>query len=567
MGKTIHQLSSIGASLATTTEMEGQLSGFPTTGRFTLAQLSALIGGGTVGLENKGAVAGAVAFNLALYSDFRLSISANIAVSFSTPATPSYVLIEVAHTIAGTTITNLPGDMETDFAWATGAGETTVLIGRYNGSSWQWKSDTYSTAIVIPPAAGAVVDDAMTGTAAADLTAHTPTIGGALTKIFGTTGVAVTNGDGTAKVTTPDSTVATYTWANVFSGADQRIICRLKKSGSVPSGEIEALELWLRVDAGALPTKNGYYVQLINAYSTGVLAYIYKNVSGTNTEIGAANPNLDAEFSDGLYHELIIEVIGNTITTKLDGVTLDTATDSSLTAGRKLGFTLFATNSSVATLFIVDRILAENFSPVAWDTFTGTAGTNLTAHTPELGGAISKLWGSTGNAHLSGTGFMGETTPHSTEANYAYTAVFSGANQRATVVLKKTGQVADGDYDVVSLLLRADSALAGFTAYYAQIIDAGPLGGTAISINKKTNGGANVVVTAGIGIAALHDGNLHSVSFEISGSALTVKFDGATVLTGTDSGLTAGRRAMIQTYSVNPTAAQWLVDSFNAENL
>lgn len=96
------------------------------------------------GQQNKGAVSGAVSFNLSLYSDFRLSIAANITASFGTPATPSYVLIEVTHTVAGTTITGLPGTFDDDFAWASGTGDVTVLLGRYNGTAWMWTSSIYS---------------------------------------------------------------------------------------------------------------------------------------------------------------------------------------------------------------------------------------------------------------------------------------------------------------------------------------------------------------------------------------------------------------------------------------
>jgi len=96
------------------------------------------------GLQNKGAVAGAVAFNLDLFNDFRISIAANITASFSTPATPTYILIEVTHTGAGTTITGLPGTFEDGFAWATGAGDVTLLVGRYNGANWKWTSSVYS---------------------------------------------------------------------------------------------------------------------------------------------------------------------------------------------------------------------------------------------------------------------------------------------------------------------------------------------------------------------------------------------------------------------------------------
>jgi hypothetical protein len=97
-----------------------------------------------LGIQNKGAVAGTVSFNLALYSDFTLSISANITASFGTPPTPAYILLEVTHTVAGTTITGLPGTFDDDFAWAAGAGDVTVLAGRYNGTAWNWTSSVYS---------------------------------------------------------------------------------------------------------------------------------------------------------------------------------------------------------------------------------------------------------------------------------------------------------------------------------------------------------------------------------------------------------------------------------------
>ncbi len=97
-------------------------------------------------IQAKGAVSGAVTFDLSLYTDFTLSIGADITLNLTNLISPSYIMIEVLHTTAGTTITNLPGIQTWDFSWATGTNDKTILYGRYNGTQWSWQSTIYQSA-------------------------------------------------------------------------------------------------------------------------------------------------------------------------------------------------------------------------------------------------------------------------------------------------------------------------------------------------------------------------------------------------------------------------------------
>lgn len=96
-------------------------------------------------IQNKGAVSGTVVFDLSLYTFFTAAISADIAITLNNPQTPSSIYIDLTHTVAGKVITNLPGVITWDFSWATNAGDRTILVGVYNGTSWSWSSTIYQS--------------------------------------------------------------------------------------------------------------------------------------------------------------------------------------------------------------------------------------------------------------------------------------------------------------------------------------------------------------------------------------------------------------------------------------
>jgi len=307
-------------------------------------------GGVAVAQQDKGAVSGLVDFDLVAFSDFKLSISNNITVTLSNPSTPCYVLIEVTHTVAGKTITNLPGTLASGFAWASGTGDVTILIGRYSGTGWFWKSSVYT---ITPPF---VVNDDFVGTAATNLTGHTPPVGGAITKIYSTTGNVILVGDGTTKPSTPDSTVGTYKYANQFSGANQKITVIFKKAGIIGSAHLEVLGLFVRADSSQSDS-TGYTAQFLDD-GTNLSLTLYKVVNGTSTALNSSTNRNDLH--DGLSHDISIEITGSTITIKVDGVLFGSYTDSALTAGRDVIIKNYCESSVSANSFRLDNVKAEN---------------------------------------------------------------------------------------------------------------------------------------------------------------------------------------------------------------
>lgn len=199
------------------------------------------------------------------------------------------------------------------------------------------------------------------------------------------------------------------------------------------------------------------------------------------------------------------------------------------------------------------------------DTFDGTAGTNLTAHTPTEGGAITKVWGQPGNITVQGDG-TAKLTSSSTATHYAYANVFAGANQRITMKVKRSGLSA-GITDAFVVCLRSDITTTNQTGYELQVYDDGVK--TYITLYRVTDGTA-VALYGGtpVDVPALRNGSYHDVTLEANGSTLTITLDGSTIFTTTDTGLTAGRKAVVGGYTISSSdATNWVCDSVIAQDV
>jgi hypothetical protein len=246
------------------------------------------------------------------------------------------------------------------FTMATQAGNDDVLLASYSGTG---TIDAASNALVafaddaVTNNVLLVINDTMVGTAATDLTAHTPVMGGALTKVFSSTGAMVTNGDGTAKTSATNTNVK-YAYANEFNSANQKVSCRLKRAGDEASGQYDLIGLNLRVDTSTA-NFTGYQLQVINSgTSNATFTAVYKYIDGAFTELVALD--VRAEFDDGAYHDVSFEMTGSNIIVKVDGLTAHAVSDGSLTAGRKAVLESITSAGPTANQWIVDTFTAEN---------------------------------------------------------------------------------------------------------------------------------------------------------------------------------------------------------------
>jgi len=568
MGKTINQLTTnIGASLNANTELEGQLSGSASTGKFTLTQLKAaldaLVGGGDVTPPT------ILTLTLIAGESNKITVGFDEAVTITTAgwsALKNGVAWAISSVAAGTGFQKkftmasdaVAGDVVT-LSYNSATGSTTDSSANELVSFTNGPVTNYLTAVTV-----GVVDDEFIGAAATDILSHTPTVGGIVSKVYSSTGVGVTNGDGTAKEAAPHSTASYYTYANSFAGENQKVILRVKKTAMIGVADFDVVEIQLRADtSGALITC--YYLQLIDAGTpSGWTMGLYKKVAGVNTAIGS--PVAMNAYLGGTYVDIDFLAIGSTLIARANGVTLITETDATLTAGRKAVIGFYSVNPT-ANQFIVGRFQAENILATVYDDMIGTAANDIALHTPAIGGAITKAFSSTGVGVTNGDGTAKVAAPFSSTVYYMYANAFTGADQRITCVAKKAGSVASGEIDVLALWLRVDpGASADMTGYQVQLINTFATG-LLCYFYKCVNG-----VNTDLGVAdnidvEFVDGLYHELVFEVIGNTLNFRVDGALIITDTDATLTAGRRVAFQPYSTVAHANTFIIDSITAENL
>lgn len=101
-------------------------------------------------VSDLGAVSGTVNIDLSAATHFKLSIADNIEIDLqNVPPSPvaSYLIIDVLLTVGSKTITNLPGVLDSSFAWGVDINDETMLVGSYDGTKWYWTSNLF----VAPP--------------------------------------------------------------------------------------------------------------------------------------------------------------------------------------------------------------------------------------------------------------------------------------------------------------------------------------------------------------------------------------------------------------------------------
>ncbi len=173
---------------------------------------------------------------------------------------------------------------------------------------------------------------------------------------------------------------------------------------------------------------------------------------------------------------------------------------------------------------------------VGSDTFTDTAGTNLTAHTADVGGAWAKVTGSTGNLIISSANRARLDTVGS-GAVYYHAATPDSAQYDAQATFYYFTGIA-GNYNALwaNLLTTANT---GYLVQYEQ--DAGKW-----VINQATN---DVYTNIGQYVQALTNSTAYTVKLEIRTASQKAYIDGVLRITATDTTHTAVGKCGLSGYA------------------
>jgi hypothetical protein len=181
------------------------------------------------------------------------------------------------------------------------------------------------------------------------------------------------------------------------------------------------------------------------------------------------------------------------------------------------------------------------------DTFTGTDGTNLESHTGETGATWTVEAG-------------GWTTSAKLQSNRVYGNGISRAYYAS-------GIPASADYDVetaIRVVTKATTAgpcgrmsTSADTHYHARISGASPV----IQLIKRVAGAETLL--GSFTPASPADGSDHTIRLSMRSTALTVYYDGVSVITATDSDITAAGRAGIR-LGASTTTGGYHIDSIVA---
>jgi len=251
----------------------------------------------------------------------------------------------------------------------------------------------------------------------------------------------------------------------------------------------------------------------------------------------AASPTVTSKTVD-LPNETLTVTVKNTSNVLQGGATVN------VTGGPLNGFSLSATTSSSTYSPTVSGTsglvnywrLGETATPSAFssDTFTGSSGTTLASHTGEVGGTWTQYTGA------------GTTPALLTDANRVRKSATTGY-----AAYYSSGVPASADYTVqadvvVKSILSQDSAgvigrasTAAQTYYVARYNTSQ----TRWELAKVVSGTTTVL---GSSSQTLTVGATYTVRLEMLGSALRVYVNGASVITASDSSITAAGRAGIQ---------------------
>ncbi len=193
-----------------------------------------------------------------------------------------------------------------------------------------------------------------------------------------------------------------------------------------------------------------------------------------------------------------------------DNIVLSDATITSIAAETPTKLVRFTANGQTYKFFAV-----EDTTIYFYDTFTGTNGTNLTAHTPNVGSAWTY-----------------NPAAIDIQSNKAVNPALSGGDV-ATVDMSH----ADGTITVVFNAVTSNNDAIVFRAtdssnyWRFQVNDIGGGGTTAYLIN--TTAGSDTIVDSGA--TTLSSGADHTFEVILSGTSIICKLDGATIFTQTSS--------------------------------
>ncbi|MCX6952914.1 MAG: hypothetical protein NTV51_12230 [Verrucomicrobia bacterium] len=185
------------------------------------------------------------------------------------------------------------------------------------------------------------------------------------------------------------------------------------------------------------------------------------------------------------------------------------------------------------------------------DTFTGTAGTSLTAHTPDLGAGWTLQYGSGTTPTLNGSGFLDAGTG----TNYLHfkgTATPPGANY----IVESTITVGSSPSTGYFIAARVTNDFASYNGYYFGFW--GAYGGFRIFTAATGNGSVG-------SYAGMPSPGVHVLKLDVSGSLVRGYLDGVLIITangGIDT--TYGLAGSVGQVIFGGTAGDVLVNEFKA---
>lgn len=179
------------------------------------------------------------------------------------------------------------------------------------------------------------------------------------------------------------------------------------------------------------------------------------------------------------------------------------------------------------------------------DNFTGSAATNLSAHTPDVGTAPSYAFSLSTAITLNGSGAIILSTAGQGHIIYPDTA--PTADQQSTATLTPFGNVTDA---IFSIWVREDSTQGGETGYEFRWGGNGSLGLTGTwSLIRWNNGSFSILASQS---ATLASGTPYAMTLSAVGTTISATATGGISLSATDSVLAGGasqRKGGIMAYS------------------
>jgi hypothetical protein len=193
----------------------------------------------------------------------------------------------------------------------------------------------------------------------------------------------------------------------------------------------------------------------------------------------------------------------------------------------------------------------------ASDSFTGTAGTALTAHTPDVGGSWTNP-GSISSVLSNANRVRGNTAGN--ESDHLNQGTPAGADYDVQVDLIPL--TVTSSYAGVAGRSDATMGTNGTTGRCYLAFHDGTLGTPAWTLQKGVN---NVYTNIATSNATLVANTTYTILLQMRGSAQTVLVNGVSTVTGTDSAVTAaGKAGILIRDAAASNAADYHLDNFSA---